>query len=54
MAHAETLMQEGLEGAAGVVRPGLEGDALQNEAIALASLSKISNTRWRETIDITL
>jgi hypothetical protein len=58
-------VQEGLEGPAGVGRPRFDGDPLhvgsrrlpagaQKEAIALASLSKISNTRCSDTIDITL
>lgn len=54
MAEAAAVVQERLERPAGVGRPRFEGDPLQKEAIALASLSKISKTRCSDTIDMTL
>jgi hypothetical protein len=61
MAQAAAFVEERLDGAAGVGGAGLEREALhaadraaQNEPMAFASLSKISKTRCRETIDSTL
>jgi hypothetical protein len=61
MAEAAAFVQERLDRAAGVGVAGLDRQALhaayraaQNEPMAFASLSKISKTRCRETIDSTL
>lgn len=60
VADACMVVEEGLEGAPRGLRTGLEverparGRAVQNDPMAFASESKISKTRWSETIDRTL